>query len=96
MPNLTVRDIPSDILDKIRILSQTERRSINSEMLLILENGLKHYISDNVMTNNYIISKENQLEIWSNLSGKWQDKRQTDEITDDIYAKRTMGREVDL
>lgn len=96
MPNLTVRDIPSDILDKIRILSQAERRSINNEILLILENGLKNYISDNIMTKNYIISKETQLDIWSNLSGNWQDERQTQEITDDIYVRRTMGREVDL
>jgi plasmid stability protein len=37
MPNLTVRDIPADTLNKIKILSKTERRSTNSEILLIFK-----------------------------------------------------------
>lgn len=96
MSNLTIRDIPSDILEKIRILSQTERRSINSEILLILENGLKNYISNNVIANNLTISKETQLDIWSSLAGGWTDERDTQEITNDIYSKRTMGRDINL
>ena len=96
MPNLTIRDIPTDVLNKIKFLSQTERRSINSEILLILEKGLKNYIYENASSKNHIISKETQLEIWANLSGKWEDNRETESIIDDIYSKRTKGRDVIL
>lgn len=95
MPDLTIRDIPPDVLDKIKILSKTERRSINSEMLMVIEKGLKDYIEGNVLINK-TISKEVQLDIWKNLSGKWEDERKTEDIINEIYEKRTEGRDVDL
>ena len=96
MPNITIRDIPADILDKIKILSQTERRSINNEILLIIENGLKNYTRDSDTVKNQVISKETQLAIWSNLSGKWEDTKETEAIISDIYKNRTEGRAVKL
>ena len=96
MPNLTIRDIPDEILDKIKILSKAERRSINSEILLIIEKGLKNYANNIIVDNPHMISKETQLEIWSNLSGKWEDDRKTEDIIDDIYSKRTKGRDIEL
>ena len=96
MPNITIRDIPADILDKIKILSQTERRSINNEILLIIENGLKNYTRDSDTVKNQVISKETQLAIWSNLSGKWEDTKETEAIISDIYNNRTEGTAVKL
>lgn len=95
MPNVTIRDIPEDILNKIKVLSQKERRSINNELLLIIEYGLRHYMRDKTNVNNNI-SKDTQLSIWSNLSGKWEDTRETDEIIGDIYKNRTKGRNIEL
>jgi plasmid stability protein len=96
MPNVTIRDIPEDVLNKIKILSQTKRRSMNNEILLIIENGLKHYTCGNANTYDNTISKDVQLSIWSNLSGKWEDTRETDKIIDDIYENRTKGRNIEL
>ena len=97
MPSLTIRDIPSDTLNKIKILSKTERRSTNSEILLIIENGLKHHICENAAgVNERNISKESQLEIWTMLSGGWEDDRKTEAIIDDIYTKRSVGRKIEL
>jgi len=96
MPDLTIRGIPPDIMDKIRILSRTERRSINSQMLLILESGLHYHITQNTAYNNASVSKETQMEIWSMLSGKWEDNKNTEDIITDIYDKRTRGRDVEL
>ena len=40
MPNITVRNIPEELLNKLRMLSTMERRSLNNEILIILEKGL--------------------------------------------------------
>lgn len=39
--NLTIRNIPEDVKDKIRTLSKTSRRSLNSEILIILEEAVR-------------------------------------------------------
>jgi len=96
MPGLTIRDIPLDILNKIKILSQKERRSANSEILLIIENGLKHYTHENSAVNEQNLSKESQLAIWTLIAGCWEDDRETEAIIDDIYAKRSLGRNIEL
>jgi hypothetical protein len=96
MPGLTIRDIPPDTLKKIKILSIKERRSTNSEILLIIEDGLKHYINENTGVNEQAISKESQLAIWAMISGSWEDNRKAEEIIDDIYAKRSFGRSIEL
>lgn len=96
MPNITIRDIPDDVFEKIKILSKTDRRSINSEILLLLENGLKCYLSSMRNISNHILARQSQLEIWNNLLGKWEDNRNTDEIVNDIYANRTKGRDIEL
>ena len=92
MASLTVRNIPDTILDKIRVLSEVERRSLNNEILMILENGLKCYDQKPMM----IYDKELQLSIWNDVCGKWNDGRSSDEIITDIYTRRTKGRKVDL
>jgi len=79
-------NIPDDIINKIKVLSETDRRSLNSEILVILEKGL---LTENSQKRNVIISKETQMRIWSQLSGKWKDDRSTKEIIDDIYQSRT-------
>lgn len=93
MTNITIRNIPDDVLNKIRALSETERRSLNSEILFILEKGL---INDTLKRNDSIISKETQVKIWSQLSGKWKDDRSTKSIIEDIYQSRTLGRDFSL
>lgn len=96
MQSITLRNIPDGIMDIIRALSKKEKRSINSELLLLLENGVsKHIVSTNGNKINKI-SIETQIDLWSNISGKWKDKRKTEEIINDIYESRTLGREIDL
>lgn len=93
--NLTIRNISDDVLNKIRTISKVEKRSLNSEILLVLERGIEeemqHYYDDKKN-----ISKNVQLNIWRRLSTEWQDDRSTDEIINDIYSGRTLGREFQL
>lgn len=95
MASITIRNIPDSILEKIRTLSAIERRSINNELLLLIEAGLNEK-SDYKMKNENIIPKESQMRIWEKLQGKWEDDRTAEEIIEDIYAHRTPGRKVAL
>jgi len=93
MYNLTIRNIPEDLLKNLRRLSQKERRSINSEILVLLE---KSVMQETLEKSGDTISLQAQTELWSKLAGAWEDSRTADEITDDILAHRTLGREVEL
>jgi hypothetical protein len=96
MYSVTLRNIPDEIMDIIRALSKKEKRSINSELLWLLANGVLTHMVSNEINREHRISIETQVALWSNLSGKWKDKRKTKEIVDDIYESRTFGREIDL
>jgi plasmid stability protein len=95
MATLTIRNIPDDLLNKIRILSIIEKRSLNNEILMVLEKGLSKE-SDSV---NYVknqLSNDTQIKLWQNLCGKWKDSKSTAEIISDIIDSRSQGRKVDL
>ena len=93
--NLTIRNIPDDVINKIRTLSQMEKRSLNNEILFVLERGIQEEVQHffNIKRN---ISKNVQISIWKKLSKEWQDDRSTSEIINDIYNSRTLGREFQL
>lgn len=93
--NITVRNIPEEIVRKIRALSQMEKRSLNNEILLLLERGVQVEVNHLLKTKKNI-SKETQLNIWKKLANEWDDERSTQEIISDIYENRTLGREVNL
>ncbi len=95
MANITVRNIPDHLMDKIRTLSHLDKRSINNEILCMLEKGLEkeegiRHIAATA------ISRQTQIDIWEELAGQWEDSRSTREIIEDITLHRTAGREVDL
>ncbi|MFQ5685159.1 MAG: hypothetical protein ACE5GV_00725 [Candidatus Scalindua sp.] len=93
--NITVRNIPEEIVRKIRTLSQMEKRSLNNEILILLERSVQEEVNQVTMRKKNI-SKETQVNIWKKLSNEWDDQRSTKEIIDDIYNNRTLGREVIL
>ena len=96
MASVTVRDIPDDVLEKLRILSQTDRRSLNGEILMVLETGMQYYLERKGAALDTPLSKGAQLELWGNLEGKWEDERSMEEMVTDIYQARTEGRDVTL
>ena len=93
MTNITIRNIPKEVIGKIRSSAAINRRSLNSEMIVILE---KNVSSDDDNLDTREISQQAKLDIWSRLCGQWKDKRSTQEIINDIYQKRSLGREIDL
>lgn len=95
MTSVTVRNIPDDVMEKVRILSASERRSVNNEILVLLEAGLVARMTD-CHASGKILSKTMQVEIWDQLCGAWDDPRSAREITEDIQEQRTLGRPVVL
>ena len=95
MASITVRNIPDDVLGKIKALSSIKRRSVNNEILVILERGTYDEYEEKLQERKNL-SKSTQLEIWKRLAGTWDDSRSAKEIIEDIYTHRTVGREVKL
>ncbi len=93
MPNLTIRNIPQDLLEKMRNQAKAEKRSLNNEILMVLEKCVDLYHTGN---KDNPFPQEAQVELWEKIAGTWEDSRSTEEITADIKAHRTAGRKVDL
>ncbi len=95
MASLTVRNIPDDVLEKIKALSAVERRSLNNQILIILERGTFQEYEEKLRARKRL-SKSTQVELWKRLLGTWDDSRSAAEIIQDIYSHRTAGRDVQL
>lgn len=93
--NITLRNIPDDVIDKVRTLSTVEKRSLNNELLILLEKAVDAEF-ENRLDKKDFISKSTQVDIWRSLSGKWKDDRKTEKIIEEIYSTRSMGRDLKL
>lgn len=95
MVSLTIRNIPEEILKRIRIFAAKERRSLNSEMLIVIEEGLSARISEKTgnisEVNVAFVSSAGRVKMWEELCGAWQDTRNFNEICDQLYRDRENG-----
>ncbi|MFA6567692.1 MAG: hypothetical protein WCS96_05720 [Victivallales bacterium] len=91
MKSITVRNIPDEVVEAARMLSIKERRSLNNELIVIMENGL-----NSIRLSPAALKTDLREDPWKKLSGKWKDKRNAKEIIDDIYSSRTIGKEIKL
>jgi hypothetical protein len=98
MVALTIRNIPEEILKRIRIFAVRERRSLNSEMLIMIENGLAGRIAQETgkpqtgeMSNSGTLSLAARETMWKDFAGQWKDDRSMQELIRDTYAMRNEG-----
>ena len=94
MASITIRNIPDSVLKRIKTLSHIERRSMNSELLHLIEKGLNEETRKS--DGKKVLSSEAQAYLWEELIGRWEDDRSAEEIIKDIYSHRTAGRRVEL
>lgn len=96
MVNLTIRNIPEEILKRIRIFAAKERRSLNSELLIVIENGLAARISDETggeaSLHGHVVSSAGRKRMWDELCGTWKDDREFSTLRDTIFSSRDKGR----
>ena len=95
MTNITIRNIPDSIFEKLKILSEIDRRSLNNELLIAIENGVKE-LEHNLSRMDVRISSETQSALWGVLSGKWKDQKSKEKQIKEMFEARSMGREVSL
>ena len=97
MSCLTVRDLSPKTLSSLKTRAKSNHRSLNGEILFIFEwvvdHGMKIPPPVEGMMDPIVARQKNEME---SLIGTWGDKRTTEEISNDIYAARTLGREVVL
>jgi plasmid stability protein len=94
MPSFTLRNIPETLLEGLRILSERERRSLNNELLVVLEEGL---VAKAERAEARPLAPELQAQLWLELCGKWEDEERSAEATiEELRSARSMGREVSL
>ena len=97
MSCLTVRDLSPKTLSSLKTRAKSNHRSLNGEILFIFEwvvdHGMKTPPPVEGMVDPVVARQKNEME---SLIGTWGDKRTTEEISNDIYAARTLGREVVL
>jgi hypothetical protein len=100
MVGLTIRNIPEEILRRIRILAAKNRRSMNSEILMVIEDGLKLRISEfsSSSTGQHFsdgnLSFATRSQIWNDLGGQWKDNRTVPEVIEEVYGLRGEGRTI--
>lgn len=89
MPSITLKDVPEELLVRLRRVAGSARRSLNQQALILIEGGL-----DGVETAEE--RAQRQIDAWRRLAGTWQSNETFEDEVDAIYAARTPGRDVDL
>ena len=93
MASVTLKDIPDDLMDRLRRQAETDHRSLNKEALFLLESALSQPSAHGGAQGP---SPKEQAASWRQLAGRWRSDHPIDQEIAAIYAARTSGRDVDL
>jgi plasmid stability protein len=91
MPSITLKNLPEDLLMKLKECAAAERRSVNQQAIHLLENSLRAR-----RPGSYSEAAEQQLAAWKDLAGRWTSEESADAEISAIYEARTLGRDVEL
>jgi len=89
MPSLTIRNVPEELLERLRARAEADRRSLTQEVIHLLENALR---AGGATTS----AADAQADAWAALGGRWQSDESKRREISSIYRKRTRGRKIDL
>ena len=92
---ITLKNVPDSLLGQLRERAEADRRSLNQEILYLLEEALKEPTVGEA-EERARAERLKQAEEWSRLAGLWQSDVPVKEEIEAIYAARTEGRKVDL
>lgn len=99
MVSLTIRNIPEEILRRIRIFAARERRSMNSEILMVIEEGLSSRIATETATGSFsagafsagtALSSAGREKVWTELCGEWKDTKTEREALSEVLLLRAV------
>lgn len=91
---LTLRNIPEEILKRLKIIAVRDRRSLNSELLITIEQGLAARLAAETSVpapgqSGGNLSAASREKIWGELCGSWQDSRTLQDTIYDVYSARS-------
>ncbi len=92
MATITLKNVPEDLLIRLRKMASTERRSLNLQILYLLDSAE----GPEERQQRLKAEAERQTGVWRHLSGRWQSQESVQEEIARIYATRTEGREIEL
>ncbi len=95
MPAITIEDIPEDLLERLRHRAARDKRSMNKEVLHLLDLALSGEMAPSD-AGTMARRIEDQVQAWTRLAGRWESDLETADEIERIYAARTLGRSVDL
>ena len=93
MASITIKNIPDSLLSQLRERAATEKRSMNKEIIRLLDPSLSVDRAHTLEHRRTLAQAQTQA--WGRLAGRWvSDVPVEDEIAH-IYAARSGGRELE-
>lgn len=89
MSSITLKDVPEELLARLRVVAARERRSLNQQALILLEGGVAARETAEERA-------RRQVAAWEALAGGWSSEQSFEDEVADVYASRSPGRDVDL
>lgn len=93
MPSLTLKEIPDELMLRLRAAARRQRRSIVQEALHLIEGGLSRegYPGSEIPP-----EVADQVARWRAIAGQWESDLSLDDEVRSLSEARTDGRSVDL
>ncbi len=95
MSSITIKDIPEDLLERLRRRAAYDRRSMNKEVVHLLDLALS---GETAPADASTMARriDAQLQAWNRLAGRWESELEPADEIEQIYRARSPGRRVDL
>lgn len=92
MASLTIKNVPDHLLKRLRATAAEQRRSLNQQVIVLLESALTDTGDD--ARRRLEEHTKAQAAAWERLAGRWSDAE--DDLAAHIYESRSGGRPVGL
>ena len=92
--SVTIKDIPDELLMRLRTRAAADKRSMNKEIVHLLDLALTNGVASEAAHRREIAIA--QADAWTRLAGRWESDLEADDEIRAIYSARTGGRDVHL
>ena len=92
MASITIKNIPDQLLARLRERAAAENRSMNREIIRLLDTSLSADRGLRLELRRTLA--DIQADAWSRLGGSWISDVPIEEEIADIYSARSGGREI--
>jgi plasmid stability protein len=92
MATISLKNVPEGLLSQLRAVATDERRSLNQQILHMLDAALNADFENLGLK----AACEQQTAAWKRLAGRWESRESAKAEVARIYAARTEGRTVEL